>query len=234
MAAPSRVVAILQARTGSTRFPRKVLAGLCGEPMLAVIIERLRPATLVDELVVATTTEAEDDPVVALAEQMGVASFRGSRDDCLDRYYRAAKSFEATVVARLTADNPVVDGGFVDTLVQAFFAADPPCHYLAPGPGFPVGMSCEILSFDALEAAWREDADPASREHVTQFVRRRADRFSVAVAPAERDDSQIRWTVDHPEDLERVRALFADLGTLTFDWRRALSFATEPGPVRGG
>ncbi|HHQ47945.1 MAG TPA: acylneuraminate cytidylyltransferase, partial [Acidobacteria bacterium] len=118
--APQRVVAVLQARMGSTRLPGKVLMDLAGRPVLGWAVERLRRAGTLDELVVATSDRDGDDPIVVFCERMDVPCYRGSEDDVLDRYYRAARRYHADVVVRVTGDDPLIDPGVVDQVVRAF------------------------------------------------------------------------------------------------------------------
>lgn len=209
-----RVAAIVQARMGSTRLPGKVLAPLAGRPLLEQLVRRVRGARSLSALVVATSTLRRDDAVAALAAGLGVACHRGPEDDVLDRYHGAARAAGADVVVRLTADNPVVDADFVDGCVDAFLAARPPLDYLdtTTSGTFPYGLSVEVLSFAALDAAWREARDAGEREHVTAFVRARPGRFRVHHLAGPGRDGDLRVTVDTPEDLERARRLFDALG----------------------
>jgi spore coat polysaccharide biosynthesis protein SpsF len=206
----ARIVAILQARMGSMRFPGKVMADLAGRPMLEQIIRNLRRARLITQLVVATTALTQDDIIARLADSLDVPFYRGSESDVLDRYYRAAQQFEAEIVVRLTADNPMVDGAFVDCCLGQFASADPPVDYLDTGgsPPFPVGLSVEVFRFRALEEAWREDRDPASREHVTPYIRCHPQGFRSKRVANRANDSDLRWTIDTEEDLVRVRRIY--------------------------
>ncbi|MHC5003724.1 MAG: cytidylyltransferase domain-containing protein [Planctomycetota bacterium] len=159
------VVAILQARMRSTRRPGKVLAPILGEPMLAHVVRRGAAARCLDAFVVATSDRAADDPVAALAGELGVGVFRGSELDVLGRYCGAARTFGADVVVRLTADDPFVDGPFVDDAVGAFLESDPPCDYLdtTASETYPVGMAVQVFTAAALDEAGAEAVEPHCR-----------------------------------------------------------------------
>ena len=220
-----RVVAVLQARTGSTRLPGKVLLPLGGRPMLHLIVERVRGSRALSELVIATTTDSRDDAIGRLAGELGVGCFRGSEEDCLDRYYQAARQSRADVVVRLTGDNPLVDGDFVDWVVGRYRAADPACDYAdtSISKTFPLGLSVEVFSFEALATAWREDDNPAWREHVTPFIYRQPHRFRTLHLASPEDFSRIRATVDTPEDLIVMRHVYEHFGNRPFSWRDAVA-----------
>jgi spore coat polysaccharide biosynthesis protein SpsF (cytidylyltransferase family) len=163
-----RTVAIIQARMGSTRLPGKVLMDLAGEPMLVRVVNRVRRAERLDEVVVATTASPSDDPIFEGCRQRGWAVERGSEKDVLDRYYRAARAHHADVVVRITADCPFVDAGLIDQVVGAFLGGgyDYVSNVLEPRT-YPRGLDVEVFRFSALEKAWQEDRDPSWREHVT-------------------------------------------------------------------
>jgi spore coat polysaccharide biosynthesis protein SpsF len=229
MNAKRKVVAILQARMGSARLPGKVLADLEGRPLLERIVRRLAPARLFDAFVVATTEQPEDEPIVALAGQLGVPCFRGSEEDCLDRYYQCAKAFQADVVVRLTGDNPLIDARFCDWVVEQFLSAEPPWDYVETysSKTFPVGLSVEVFSFAALATAWREASAGPFREHVTYYLDHGPKPFRVLALAAERDYSSLRWTVDTPEDLAYVRTIYSHLGDSAFSWQELVALLEQ-------
>jgi glutamate-1-semialdehyde aminotransferase/spore coat polysaccharide biosynthesis protein SpsF (cytidylyltransferase family) len=202
------IVAIVQARMGSSRFPGKTLADLAGKPLLWQVVNRVRRAKLVDKVVVATTDKPADDPVAELCQREGWAWFRGSEQDVLDRFYRAAAANHADTVVRITADCPLIDPAVIDKIVDRFQKGD--CDYVSNvlRYTYPDGLDTEVFSFAALERAWREAKKPAEREHVTPYLR--GGQFRVAnvenEAPA---PGEYRWTVDHPADLDFVRQVYA-------------------------
>jgi len=221
-----KIVAIIQARMGSTRLPGKVLEDLAGEPVLARCVERARRAQTLDEVVVATTTQPADRDIVQLCEERGWPWFRGSEDDVLDRYYRAASARRADVVVRITSDCPLIEPGVVDMVVREFLARQPGVDYVAntlQPRTFPRGLDTEVMSFGVLERAWREDENPAWREHVTPYIRRHPDRFQSYGVSNDEDLSHMRWTVDTPEDLAFVRRIYEHFGHDRFSWRKVLT-----------
>ena len=196
---------ILQARVSSSRLPEKVLKPILGRPMLLYQLDRVRRARSLDALVVATSTDPTDDPIEALCASAGVACFRGSLDDVLDRFYQSAIALRPRAVVRLTGDCPLVDPVLIDRIVE-FFGTDH-FDFVITDQTFPEGLDVEIVRFDALERAWKEATLPSDREHVTLMIRRQPDRFRIGRYPSEADRSHMRWTVDEPEDFELVRRI---------------------------
>ena len=223
-----RVVAILQARMGSTRLPGKVMAQIAGRPMLQHIIDRALRAKRVAQVVVATTQLPADDSIEALAVASGVTCYRGSEHDVLDRYYQAARQFNAEIIVRLTGDNPLVEGEFIDWCIEEFLNTTPLPDYLDTGSSkrFPYGLSVEVFTFAALETAWREGQAMTQREHVTSFVRENPDRFRIKSLSSVEDNSNMRWTVDTVADLDRTRALYSalDLGARVVSYEDLLAY----------
>ena len=218
-----KVVAIIQARMGSTRLPGKVLLDLSGKTVLARVIERLRRAKSVDELLVATTDRPEDDAIVEACNRLSVASFRGQENDVLDRYHQAALSVDADVIVRITSDCPLIDPELVDQTVRTFTseAADYASNCL--DRRYPRGLDTEVIRAQALARAWREARQPYEREHVTPYLPEHSAQFKLASLIADADYSHHRWTVDTPEDLELVRAIYQRLGPGEFLWRDVLT-----------
>ncbi|MCX8024261.1 MAG: glycosyltransferase family protein [Thermanaerothrix sp.] len=222
------IVAIVQARMSSSRLPGKVLHDLAGRPILVWSVERARRARYVNHVVVATTTDVADDPIVALCQVRNYLWWRGHPYDVLDRFYQAARHFKADVIVRLTADCPLVDPGLIDATVEALLqqGADFAANRLPPPwrRTYPIGLDVEVCTFDALERAWREAKAPHQREHVMPYLYEVEGRFHTVILNAEQDYGQVRWTVDTPQDLEVVRELVALLGGRDdFTWRDALA-----------
>ncbi|MHB8488751.1 MAG: cytidylyltransferase domain-containing protein [Candidatus Dormibacteria bacterium] len=210
MATP-RTVAVIQARAGSTRFPRKVLADLCGKPMLAHVVERVAQAATLDDVVVATTVEAEDDVVAELATACGARVTRGPVADVLSRYVLAAREHDADVVVRVTSDCPLVDPELVDRLVRmrASARADYASNELPPT--YPQGYDVEVLTAGCLRRLDVESILDYHREHVTARLREHPAEYHTANMVNDRDLSSIRLTVDVPADLDRVRTILMAL-----------------------
>jgi spore coat polysaccharide biosynthesis protein SpsF len=217
------ILAIIQARMGSTRLPGKVLRPLLGEPMLAHVVTRTARARKVDEVIVATSTEVADDPIVGLCATRGWTCFRGSENDVLDRYHAAAQQSDATAIVRITADCPLIDPQVIDDLLISFEAssADYACNF-HPRRTFPRGLDCEVFTRDTLERCWRNATDPSSREHVTAFIYRNPETFVLHSIEADMDYSSNRWTVDTPEDFAVVEAIYAHYRHNQFTWIDAL------------
>lgn len=208
-----KIVAMIQARMGATRLPGKVLADITGHPMLWHVVNRVRKAQFVDQVVVATSIESADDAIANFCAQNGIECFRGSEIDVLDRYYQAARRFDAEVVVRITADCPLIDPQVIDKVVSAYLEGEYDYVTNTLRYTYPDGLDTEVLSFAALEKAWLEAHLPAEREHVTPYIRT-SGQFRLYNIENEVDLSarNLRWTVDEPADLEFVRAVYARLG----------------------
>lgn len=202
------VVAIIQARMGSTRLPGKVLANVRGNPMLSYVVGRVRAAKTLDEVVVATTTKPADDAIVAFCRERGVNCFRGSEEDVLDRYYQAAREHAAEAVVRITSDCPLIDHEIVDKTVLEFMAERSDYASNSLVRTYPRGLDTEVMTFSTLEVAWREARQPYQRTHVTPYIYENPVRFKILPVTGDRDYSAYRWTVDTPKDLELVRAVY--------------------------
>lgn len=219
----ARVLCVVQARTGSTRLPGKVLADVGGRPMLRFMLDRLADLR-VDELVVATSTMSRDDPVAELARDAGRPCVRGDESDVLARYALALAGHPADHVVRLTADCPVIDPLVVESVIarQLDAAADYTSNVFPRT--FPRGLDAEVVRADALRAAAAEATAAAEREHVTPFVYRRPERFRLANVRNRESLGAERWTVDTADDLDFVRDLVARMGAdTTWTWRDAFA-----------
>jgi spore coat polysaccharide biosynthesis protein SpsF len=207
----SKTIAILQARMGSSRLPGKSLQDLAGRPLLAHVIARARAIDGIDRVVVATTTDPRDEAIEALAQAEGVAAFRGSEDDVLDRFYGAAKTHGGDVIMRLTADCPVLDPRVSGMVLKRFMQGDVDYAGIGSPPTYPDGLDTEVFSIVALERAWREATLPSEREHVTPYIWKHPDEFRLVNLTHDPDLSAHRWTVDTAEDLAFVRAVYGHL-----------------------
>jgi spore coat polysaccharide biosynthesis protein SpsF len=247
------VVAIVQARMGSSRLPGKVLMDIEGQPMLKRVVDRTSRSALVDEVLVATTTAAVDDALVSYCAAQDIHTFRGSEFDVLDRYYQAWLTTEASIVVRITADCPLMDPALVTDTIRAL-RGEPHAPAITPGPAFdfaatrlpppwrrsyPIGLDVEACTSAALNRAWSEATEPVQREHVMPYLYdgvhlRNADDgrstgvsstgFRIAQLECEEDLGQFRWTVDTPQDLDFVREVYACLGPeTTFAWKDVLA-----------
>ena len=204
---------ILQARMSSRRLPGKVLADLEGAPMIMRQIERLRRAPSLGKIIVATSVEASDDPLVAWLDSASVPVHRGALDDVLGRFAEALNRFgPAKTVVRLTADCPLADPEVIEaTLALHRSSGADYASSTAAGRTFAKGLDVEVMTADCLLTAAAEATEAYDREHVTPFIYNHPQRFSVAGLTQAADEGDVRWTVDLPEDLEFVRAVYAAL-----------------------
>jgi len=228
-----RVVAIIQARMASTRLPGKVLADLGGRPVLEWILRRAGRASLIDQAIVATTTQAEDDVVASFCNINGYECFRGSVHDVLDRYYQAALRAKAKVVVRITGDCPLIDTAMLDSNIETFLQAEPPLDFAAnrlpDERSIPIGLDTEICTLQALKTAWSQAKQPHQREHVMPFFYENPDRFRTLHIQHEPDYGHYRWTVDAPQDLTLLREVVAAFEDDRFSWKDVLTlFESRP------
>ena len=201
-------VAIMQARTTSTRLPGKVLLRLFSKTVIEHILTRVRAAHCVDDLCVATTTNATDDDVAAVARACGAAVYRGSEDDVLDRFYQAAREMQADVIIRITADDPFKDPQVIDKIVQTYEQGGYDYVSNTMHPTYPEGIDVEAFSMTALTRAWREATLPSEHEHVTPYIWKHPELFRTKNVAYERDLSQMRWTLDKPEDWVFIQQVY--------------------------
>lgn len=231
------IVAIIQARMTSTRLPGKVLMDIAGKPALKAMLDRVRAARRIDAILVATTTNAEDDPVVALCQSEAVGVFRGSEADVLGRYFDAAVACDADVIVRLTADCPMIDPLVIDQAIDLY--SDGRWDYVSNcnERTYPDGLDVEVFSSQALKVANVSATHPFAREHVTPYIRMTypefgAGDFRIAQLTFEADFSHVRWTLDLPDDLERIRNIVSQLPE-EYSWLQALAVATKKPELLG-
>jgi spore coat polysaccharide biosynthesis protein SpsF len=217
-------VAIIQARTGSTRLPGKVLMDIAGETMLAHVVQRTQRARLIDALVVATTDLPGDDAIVDECARIGAAVFRGHEHDVLGRYYEAAVAQSADMVVRITADCPLTDPELVDSHIERMLTswrkADLVTNMMRQT--FPLGLAVEAMPFDALQRMHRMSDSAELREHVTTLAYERPELFSTSHVLYARELSHMRWTVDTPQDLDFIRRVFGEFPDNHFNWEQVL------------
>ncbi len=205
------VLAIIQARVSSTRLPGKVLRTILGKPMLQLQIERINAARKIDQLVVATSDQPSDQPLVELCRQLKVDCFRGNLENVLDRFYQCARRYRPEVVVRLTGDCPLIDPTVIDQVIQHLFANDYEYVSNTVEPTYPDGLDVEAFHFKVLETAWREATLSSERDHVTPFIWKQPDRFRIANVKNDTDLSHMRWTVDKLEDFQLVESIYKGL-----------------------
>lgn len=220
-----KIISTIEARMASTRLPGKVLTEIVGKPMLELLVERVKRAKRIDEVVIATTVNEQDDVIETLAHKVVAGCYRGSEDDVLLRVLEAAQAYDGELIVELTGDNPLVDPILIDEMVDFYLTYD--YDYVANTQmrhslkwqeecTFPVGSSIQIFSTELLEQVARMTSDPTDREHVTFFIYEHPELFKLGAFRAEGKFAayrrpEIRLTVDFPEDLELIRKIFEGL-----------------------
>ncbi len=227
----TKTSAFIQARMSSSRFPGKVIEPLDGLPLIVYMVQRARRAARLDEVVVLTSTDPSDDPLVAVLKAHGLPCFRGDLHDVLRRYAAAAAAHGSDEVVRLTGDCPLIDPAVIDRVVAARRHAGADYGSNIDPPTFPDGLDVECFTRAALDRADREAAQAPEREHVTLWMRSDAAGLRRTVVRAPADCSHLRLTVDYPDDLVAVRRLVAAVGANPlpdlYDLLRALAAQPE-------
>lgn len=213
-----KIVAIVQARMGSTRLPNKVMQQIGGKPMIGLLFDRLARSKKINQIILATSTDKRNNPLCEYIENIGYGVFRGSESDVLERYYQSALMSKADVVIRITGDCPLIDPDQVDFVIEKFQREHLDYCSNADPPTFPDGLDTEVFSFAALEAARNDATRPAEREHVTPYIKK-SGKFRIASVQNSEDYSTERWTVDEPEDFQVVTEIFGHFAPRTdFSW----------------
>lgn len=207
------IAVISQARVGSTRLPRKIMKKILGKTVLMHDLDRIKEMRSINKIIVATTDLEEDNIIGKTVREYdeSVGIIRGSKDDVLDRYYKASKAFNADVIVRITSDCPLIDPKISDLVVKTFLKND--CDYCCNTlpRTFPHGLDTEVFSVEVLERAWKEAHTPYEREHVTPYIRENPNKFKRVNVENEMDFSYLRWTLDYPEDFEFITEIYKRL-----------------------
>lgn len=203
------VNAIIQARCGSTRFPNKVFALIDGKPLLWHVVNRLKYATKIDDIIVATTVSEKDDKIEEWCKENNVHCFRGSEENVLNRYYSASQAFPSDYVVRITADDPFKEPKVIDAVITKLIEEgyDHVTNNLPPS--FPEGLDCEAFKKSALDRSEKEAETAFEREHVTQYIYHHPEIFKIGNVSNGENLSYLRWTVDKDVDFEMVKAVYA-------------------------
>lgn len=224
------IVAIVQARMGSTRLPGKVLKDLAGKPMLQRVLSRAASAKYLDKIVVAMPDLQESVPIERLCSELGYACFRGSENDLLDRYYRTAVAHCADTIVRITADCPLIDPQVIDLVIQQYMKCPAAMRYASnihPTRTFPRGLDTEVFGFDTLESAWRNDGNESWREHVTPFIYRHPEKYEIIAVTNPEDHSRYRLTVDTEEDFQLIELLYQWFENQPCSWMDIVTLLQE-------
>lgn len=203
------ILCIVQARNSSSRLPGKVLKPILGKPMILHELERLQHSKRIDKIVLATSQDESDNGLAKIVVDNGFEAYRGSLDDVLDRYYQCAKQYQSEHVVRITGDCPVIDWRIVDAIIGVHLTEGN--DYTATSEEYPDGLDTEIVRFSSLEQAWKAARMSSEREHVTLYIRNHADQFRCGQMACQQNLSQMRWTVDEPQDFEFIRQVYEEL-----------------------
>ena len=226
------ISAIIQARTGSSRLPNKTIEFFEGKTLLGHIIQRVKLCKRLDSIILATTSNYSDDCLSDIAKKEKILIYRGSEDDVLDRYYRAAKEFGTEIIVRITSDDPFKDPTIVDKAVDFFQKLQPEIdivtNYLPPT--YPEGLDIEVFSFRALETAWQEARKQSEREHVSTYIYKNSSLFQhFNFIHKESDLSHLRWTIDYAADMEFTKRVYAEIypHKPDFSWKDVLDLVNQ-------
>ena len=202
---------IIQARMGSSRLPGKALMKSdSGKPLLYYVINQLRYCSKIKNLVIATTTNQEDDEIEKFANNNSINVFRGKEKDVLDRYFQCAKKYSFSTIVRITADCPLIDPQIVDKVIEQFFSENYDFATNTLTRTFPIGTDVEVFSFSALNKAWENAQLPSEREHVTPYLRNKENSKIINVENT-KNISNLRLTVDRIEDFELIKQILNNI-----------------------
>ena len=215
MSTNKKITVMIQARTGSSRLPNKVLEKIENKPMIWHVINRVKQIKSVQQIVLITTQEKSDKVLLNIAEEEGVIGFAGNADDVLDRHFQCALNIDADPIIRITSDCPLIDPFLVEDILQFYLAND--FDYVSNTiiPTYPDGLDTEIFSFSTLEKLIDHVKLPSEREHVTTSIPKNPQLFQFSNYKNEKDLSSFRWTVDRPEDLQFVREIYSRMAPKT-------------------
>jgi len=213
------MLAIVQARVGSTRLPGKVLKEIHGKTLIEILFSRLNRSQRIDKVILATSTNQENDPLVNIVENLQIDIFRGSEHDVLGRLFYAAQKYQAIDVVRITGDCPIIDPSLVDKVIEHYLETHVDYASNNQPPTYPDGLDTEVFSFAALKAAHEQSSTAYDREHVTPYIRRDG-KFRRINYSNDVDLSAGRWTVDDPEDFEVIKNIVLHFSpSLDFSWQ---------------
>lgn len=216
------ILAIIQARMGSSRLPGKMLKEINKKPLILYALEQTKKSRLIDKIVLASTNTQKDASLLETAKKAGYETFAGSENDVLDRYYQAAKQYKGDIIVRITGDCPLIDPKAIDKVIQAF--KDKKCDYASNvhPPTYPDGLDVEVFSIKTLEKAWKEAKITSEREHVTPYIWKNPQIFSTINVENKEDLSNLRWTVDEQEDLTLISEIIKKLGNTEINMENTL------------
>jgi len=217
-----KVLAIVQARMASTRFPNKVMQLIAGIPMIEVLLARLEKSECIDKIILATSEGQCNQPLANHVEKLGFDVYQGDENDVLDRYYKAATPYHPDIIVRITGDCPLIDPKLVDLVITAFKVNNADYVSNINPPTYPDGLDTEVFSYAALKIAWQQAKQTHEHEHVTPYIRESGS-FCLENVSNTEDNSCERWTVDEPEDLEVIKSVFEYFAPrMDFSWEEVM------------
>ena len=221
------IVAVVQARTGSSRLPGKVMKLVAGRPLIEILIKRLSASKRINKIILATSRRKENDELVNHVEQLGIDVYRGSESDVLDRFYQVAIKYHLESIVRITGDCPIIDPEVVDAVIEQYEITGADYASNIEPPTWPDGLDVEVFSFVALSIAWNRTNNRFGREHVTPYIRN-SNNFTKANLANKQDLSSERWTVDEPQDLEVIRNIVEHFDpSLCFSWKDVMELKSS-------
>ena len=207
----SKITVMIQARTGSRRLPRKVLAKIAGKPMIWHVINRIQKTKGVEQIILLTTNKKEDEILLNIAKDSGILGFAGSEQNVLERYYECAIKFDADPIIRITGDCPLIDPKIVQDMIKFYQMHNYDYITNTLPPTYPDGLDVEVFSFHVLKKTFFNAKLKSDLEHVTSYIRRNNKKFNVFNYTTVHDLSAYRWTVDEKNDLLFVRKIFTKM-----------------------
>ncbi len=226
-----KVVAITQARTGSTRFPKKILKKICNQTLLEIHLNRIKKSKIINKIIVATTHKKDDDKVVELAKLSSVSFFRGSENDVLDRFYQSVKQLKPDFIIRLTSDCPLIDAELIDKMI--LYMQNCNADYISNTlkQEYPDGQDIEIFTFTVLESAWKNAKLKSDREHVTPYIIKNGtfsggNLYKTKNYKSPKNYNQVRMTVDEEADYLTILEIVNTLG-LNKSWLGYTNFVLD-------
>ena len=205
-----KIIAITQARTGSTRFPNKIMNKIGDRTLLSIHVDRIKKAKKINSIIIATTNKKNDNSIKYHADKLNVNCYRGDEDDVLDRFYQAAKIHNPDYVVRLTSDCPLIDPVLIDEIIELAISSDVDYCSNTLIESYPDGQDIEVFTFNALKKAWKESVLKSEREHVTPYMKKNFK--SINIHSNNMEFNKVRMTVDEPNDFKVISRLIDELG----------------------
>lgn len=210
------IAAIVEARMGSTRLPGKVLKKAVGKSLLYLLVERLKHSKFLDDIVIATTINPQDNKIVKFCEKHKIKYFRGSEHDVLDRFYKTAKYLKIDPIVHITADCPLIDPKITDKVIKFYLDNKEKYDFVSNQHPFtyPDGLDTAVYPFSILEIAWKNAKKPEEREHVTPYIWRQPKKFRMGNIQHDKNlFNRYRLTLDYEEDYKLIKKIFEELYT---------------------